>query len=113
MSIDLGARTDEARIVIRNQEADEGKRNNVKKTDSPEDLLHRCRERFARVCRLCSCEANEFGASEGERGGDENRAEAFEAVVECSWVRPIFATNIRASGASADIQYYTENTEEG
>lgn len=35
-----------------------------------------------------------LGAGEGESGYDENVAEAFEAVVECTWVMPVRAADI-------------------
>lgn len=51
---------------MRNKKADEHQGHNVKEGDAPEDLLDGAGEGFARIGCFCCCEADEFGAGEGE-----------------------------------------------
>jgi len=62
--------------------------------DTPEDLLDGRRERPARIMGLCCSETNELGSTKRECCRDEDVAEAFESMVESSWIIPIFTSNI-------------------
>lgn len=89
-----GAHVDEvvaakkALVVPWDQEADEEEGQDVEERDSPEDLLDGAWQSFLRVLALGGRETDELGAGEGESGGDEDAAEAWEAGGEGSWVVP-------------------------
>jgi hypothetical protein len=95
--------SEQAGLGVGYEEPDEGQGDDVEEADAPEDLFDSCGERFARVGRLGCCEADEFGAGEGEGSGDKYADEAFEAVVEGSGVRPVFSANVAAGGGAADV----------
>ena len=57
--------------------------------DSPKHLLYGRRQRFARILCLCGSEADQFGATEREGGGDKGRAQSLEPVVEGTRVVPV------------------------
>lgn len=59
---------------------------------------------------FCCGETDEFGSREGECGGDEDVAEAFEAVVEGSRVGPVFAADVAAVLGSATIYDCTKDS---
>lgn len=68
-------------------------------------------KRLARVSGFCSSQTDQFGSREGEGGVDEGAAETFEAVVECSRVSPVLATNVGSIGSTANIDDYSEDDE--
>lgn len=81
--ISVGAAgSEEARVVVGNQETGDCERDHVEEQDAPEDLLDGFGELDARVPGLGCCETDKFGAGEGEGGGDEDAAQALETVVE-------------------------------
>ena len=95
---------DESGVGVGHEEADEDERDDVEEADAPEDLLDGCGQGFAGVGRLGGGQADELGAGEGEGCGDEDGAEAFEAVVEGAWVGPVFAADVAAVGAASDVE---------
>lgn len=97
-------------MVMRDQEADEGERNNVEEGDAPEDLFDGGGERFAWVNRLGGRKPNQLSAGKSEGGRDEDGAEAFEAVVEGTWVVPETAANVAVVRKAADVDDDAEKT---
>lgn len=65
------------------------------------------------VLGLSGCQANKLGASERKRSGDEDGAEAVEAIVEGKPVLPISAADVASvvSGNSSAIVNDGENAE--
>jgi hypothetical protein len=55
----------------------------------------------------CS-KTDEFCSGKGESGCHKDVAEAFESIVEGSWVCPVFTTNVARVWTSAAIDYYPE-----
>lgn len=79
----------QALIVAADEETHEEETEDVEDGDAPENLLDCTRKSLDGVLSLCSGETDKFGSGEGERGSDEDCTEAFEAVLESSWVVPI------------------------
>lgn len=88
------AGSEEARVIVGNEETGDRERDHVEEQDAPEDLLDGFGELDARVSGLGCCETDELGAGEGEGGGDEDAAQALEAVVKSTRLVP---------GASAQV----------
>lgn len=95
-------------VIVRDQEAYNEESKDVEDQDTVEDLLDGTWEGFSRVSGLSGSKADEFGAGEGEGGCDKDGTEAFESVVECSWVCPVETANIvmsrNASAAGDDAE---------
>lgn len=101
--VDGGLGAEEARVVVRDEERDEQQRDDVEDGDAPENLADGGRDGLARVGRLGGGEADELGAGEGERGGDEDVAEALEAVVGGARVGPVLAADVAVVRGAADV----------
>ena len=108
---DVGVRVSgaqKARVVVRDQEADEEQTQDVEEGDTPEDLLDGTGERLQGVLGLSRGETDELGSGEGEGGGDENGAEPAEAVGEGTRLVPGTRANIfviaTAGGATTEDQ---------
>lgn len=95
---------------VGDEEADDGDGDDVEEGDAPEYLFDGCWEGFGGVVSFCCGETDEFGAGKGEGGCDEDVAEAFEAVVEGSWVSPVFTSYVAAVLGSAAVYYYAEDS---
>lgn len=84
--------------------------------DTPENLLDGTGESLGRVGRLGSGKADKLGTGEGEGGGDEDGAEAAEAVLEGTGVLPELATlvlvELAAGGAAAADEDDGDNHED-
>ena len=88
-------------VGVRDKEADQRQRDDVEERNAPENLLDGSWQGLARIGRLGSREANQFCAAKSKGCSDEDRAEAFEAVVECAWMVPVFAADIATRGRTA------------
>lgn len=82
------AAAQQTRVVVSNQEASDGERDDVEQQDAPENLLDGLGQFDPRIPRLGGSQTNKFRAGEGEGGCDEDTAETFEAVVESTWFVP-------------------------
>lgn len=85
--IDEAAVANESLVVPRHKETDKEECQDVEKGDAPEDLLDCARESLLRVLGLGGRQTYELRTREGERGRDEDAAEAGEAG-ECAGVVP-------------------------
>jgi len=74
-------------------------------------LLDSRGEGLARVGGFSGGEADEFSTCKGKGGGDEDRAEAFEAIVEGAGVAPVAAADEGSVDSSTDIENDAENDE--
>lgn len=95
--------SEETTFVGGHEQADEHQGDDVEDGDAPEDLLDGGRERLAGVSGFGSSETDKFCASEREGAGDEDAAEAPEAVVEGAGVSPVLATDVAAFWLAADV----------
>lgn len=109
---DIGIRVtgaQKARVVVRDQEADEEQTQDVEEGDTPEDLLDGTRERPQGVLGLSCGETDELGSGEGKGGRDEDGAETAEAVSERTRLIPGTRANIfviaTAGGATTEDQH--------
>lgn len=80
--------------------------------DTPEDLFDGCGEGFAGVVSLCCSKTDKLCASKRECCGDENIAEAFEAIVECSWIDPVLPSYVPAVLCATAVDDYAKNSNE-
>jgi hypothetical protein len=80
--------TEKILVVGADKKTDEGKTKNVEKSDSPEDLSDGTWKRFEGVLGLGSSQTNKLSTGESKGSGDEDRAEALEAVSEGTGVIP-------------------------
>ena len=92
---------EKALVGIRNKEANESKSDDIKEGDTPEDLLDGSRQGLAWISGLGGGKANKLSTAESESCSDKDGAEAFEAVVECARMVPVFTTNIATRWGSA------------
>ena len=95
-------------MVVGDEQADEGEGDDVEEGDAPEDLFDGSGEGAARVGGFGGGEADEFGAGECEGCGDEDGAEALEAVVEGAWAVPVPPADVAVVGEAADVDYDAE-----
>lgn len=65
-------------------QTNEEKVDNVEDGDTPDDLFRGPRDLLSRVGRFCSSQSGQLSARVGERGGDEDTAEAVEPIEECA-----------------------------
>ena len=103
----LGA--NEAGVVVRNQQADEEKTQDVEERDTPKDLLDGAGKRLDRVVGFSGSETNELRSAEGKCRGHEDGAEALEAVLEGTGVVPELGARVvvvsAALGATAEDEH--------
>lgn len=78
--------------------------------DTPEDLLDSTWQGLDGVLGLSSGQTNEFCSGERESGGNEDSAEAAEAVSERAWVLPRLGALVRI--ISSSLRSTTEDTDE-
>lgn len=78
--------------------------------DTPEDLLDSTWQGLDGVLGLSSSQTNEFRSGERESGGNEDSAEATEAVTERAWVLPRLRALVRVIASS--LRSTTEDTDE-
>lgn len=88
VDVAVGVGAEEVLVVRGDEQADEEEAEDVEEGDAPEDLLDGAGEGLDGVVSLSGGEADELGAREGEGGGDEDGAEAAEAVAEGARVVP-------------------------
>jgi hypothetical protein len=69
--------------VLRYNQTNEEKVDNVEDGDTPDDLLRGPRNLLLGVLGFRGSQPSQFGASVGERRSDEDAAEAVEAIEEC------------------------------
>ena len=100
-------------VVCGNDKTEDEEANNVEESDTPEDLLDSLGKGLSGVGRLCGCETDQFSATEGERSGNEDTAEALEAIAEGVAVSPVCDSNVasRVGGHSANVNDDTEDNE--
>jgi len=96
-------------IGVRYKKADEEERNDVEHGYAPEYLLNSRWQGLARVSSLRRSQSHQLSTAVSESGRHEGRAHAFEPVMECSWVNPVPAPDIRPSLASSAVKYYAKN----
>ena len=71
------------RTVLRYDQTDEEKVDNVEDGDTPHDLLRGPGNLLSRVGRFRGSQSGQLGANIGEGRSDEDAAEAVEAMEEC------------------------------
>ena len=108
VGVGLGGGAEEALLVVRDEQADQGQGDDVEEGDAPEDLLDGGGQRLSRVGRLGSGETDEFRAGEGEGGRDEDATQSLKTVVESAWVSPILAPYVPSLRRAAAVEDNTE-----
>jgi len=98
-------------VACRNDKTEDEETNNVEESDTPEDLLDSLRKSLSGVGGLCSCKTNQLSTTEGEGSGNEDTAEALEAIAEGLTVLPVLHSNV-ASSVSRDTTDVNHNTED-
>lgn len=81
--------------VWRNNEANQGKVDDVEDGNAPDDLLGSPRDLLPRVLGLGGGQTSQLGAGVGEGGGDEDAAEAVEAIEEPGITEWLLAVGLR------------------
>ena len=76
---------------------------------SPEDLFDSPGQSFSNIICLGGTKANKFGATEGKRCRDEDRAETFKPRVKCSWIMEVFAANVTSVRSTSTVKDDTQN----
>lgn len=104
LGIGGGGTADKFRVVVRHQEANDGKGNHVEESNTPEDLLHGSGEGLAGISGFGGGKTNKFGSSKGKRGVDEHTAETLETVSECTWVVPVLGANVSTFGTTTTVE---------
>lgn len=69
----------------------------VEESDTPEDLLDSLRKSLSGVGGFSGGETDQFSTTEGEGSGNEDAAEALEAIAESFTVTPVGEANVAAS----------------
>lgn len=127
------ASTDQVRIIVRYQKADEGEGQDEDQTDSPEGHLDGTRKlhdvsvsiteqvlkqtySLARIRVLGRSKPDELGTGKGEGCGDEDRAYTLEAICEGAWVVPQTGTPVlvveTVAGSASQNEDETRNQED-
>jgi hypothetical protein len=75
-------------VVGANKETDKGKADNVEESNTPEDLSDGTGKRLEGVGSLSGRQTDKLSTGEREGGGDEDGAEALEAILEGARVIP-------------------------
>lgn len=101
--VDGAGAAEQARVVVRHEQADEEEGDNVEDGDAPEDLLDGAGQRLARVGGLGGGEADELGADKGKGRRDEHAAEALEAVAGRAGLDPVLPANVAGLGRAANV----------
>jgi hypothetical protein len=98
-------------LVVRYQKPNNGKGDDVKQCDAPEDLLDSSGKRLAGIGCLSCSKADEFSSREGESGIDEDAAQSFEAIVKWTWIPPVCCADIAALWTSTYVDDDSQNDE--
>ena len=77
-----------------NQQSNEGKGDDVKESDTPENLLNSGGEGLAGIGGFGGGETDQFGSSESESSRNKHTAEALEPVIEGSGVVPVRPSDV-------------------
>lgn len=104
-----GSAAKEARVVVRDKQANERQGDNVEEGNPPEHLLDSCWEGLARIGCLGGGKAYQLGPCKREGGGDESGTETFEAMVEGARVVPVFAADIATLGSATAVEDDSED----
>ena len=95
----FGTLAAEKGAVCRHDQADKKKVHDVEDADAPGDLLRSPRDLLLRVGRFRSSQSGQLGAGVCKRRGDEDAAEAMEAIEECAVrVVPVIKTLVSLPG---------------
>jgi hypothetical protein len=99
------------RVVVGNNQADNGKGYNVEQRDAPEDLLDGGGQRFSGIGSFRCSKTDQFSSREGKGCVDEHTTEALEAVVKGSWIAPKFSANVAALRTATDVDDNSQDDE--
>ena len=102
--------TQQARVIVLDEQTDEGKTKDIEESNTPEDLSNGTGKRLERIRCLGGSQTNELSTGEGESCSDEDRAETLEPVVERTRIVPIPCTVVFAVLAVARTS--SKNTDE-
>lgn len=107
--IDHGGGRGEAGLGVGDQETDDGERDNVEESDTPEHLLDGSGERLPGVRSLGGGETNQLGTGERERGGDEDGGNTLEAVGEGTGSLPVGSSKVSTIGSTTNVDDNTQD----
>lgn len=111
LGVRVGGRREQSGIITVDQQADEEETKDVKDGNTPEDLLDSTGHVLGGVSRLGSGKTDQLSTGEGEGSGDEDGAEALEAVLERTRVVPVAGTPVLV--VSAILGTTTEDKDKG
>lgn len=104
---------EKVRVASGNNETQDEEADDVEESDTPEDLLDSLRKSFSGIGGFSSCETDQLSTTEGERGGNEDTAEALKAIAEGLPILPVLYTDVATSigGNTTNIDNNAENDE--
>jgi hypothetical protein len=99
------------RVVVGNDQTDNGQGYDVEERNAPEDLLDGGGQRLSGIGSFRCSKTNQFGSREGKGCVDEDTTKALEAVVKGSWIAPELSANVAALGTATDVDDDPQNDE--
>lgn len=111
LGVRVGGRREQSGIIAADQQADEEETKDIKDGNTPEDLLDSTGHVLGWVGRLGSGKTDQLSTGEGEGGGDEDRAETLETILERTRVIPVAGTPVLV--VSAILGTTAEDKDEG
>ncbi|KAH3659994.1 hypothetical protein OGAPHI_007199 [Ogataea philodendri] len=106
-----GTGTQKSWVVVRNEQTNHGKRDDVEEGDSPEDLLDSRRKRLSWVSGLGSSQTTELGTGKGESSSDKHGTDTLETVSKSSWIVEVLATDVATLWTTTTVKNNSEDDE--
>src|SRR5579871_524951 len=98
-------------IIVRDDQTDKEKRDQIEYGDSPENLFRGPRHRFLRILTFSSSQTDQFRPAEGEGCCDKDRADTFESVCKCARIMPGFHSEVSTLWSTATVNDDAEDDE--